>query len=126
MPWQKGQSGNPGGLSKGSRRKLTDAFLRALARDWEAHGEAVIKRIREEHPVAYFKGMISLVPKDHTIDAAVEQTVTVQGLQVTAQFLEEIRARASLTPVRNLSRTELDGLLLVGLGHTDMARKGRV
>jgi hypothetical protein len=95
MPWQKGQSGNPGGLSKGSRRKLNDAFLRAFARDWEAHGEAVIKRVREENPVAYFKGMLSLVPKDHTIDAAVEQTVKVQGLQATAQFLEDIRDRAS-------------------------------
>ncbi|HKF93508.1 MAG TPA: DUF5681 domain-containing protein [Gammaproteobacteria bacterium] len=42
MPWQKGQSGNPGGLSKGSRHKLTDAFIRALARDWKAHGEEVI------------------------------------------------------------------------------------
>jgi hypothetical protein len=41
MPWQKGQSGNPGGLSKGARRKLTDAFIRALARDWKAHGEKV-------------------------------------------------------------------------------------
>src|SRR5215217_495375 len=95
MPWQKGQSGNPGGLSKGSSRKLTDAFIRALARDFEAHGEAVIKRVREENPVAYFKGLISLVPKDHNIDAAVEQTVKVEGLQATAQFLEDIRDRAS-------------------------------
>ena len=95
MPWQKGQSGNPGGLSKGSRHKLTDAFIRALARDWKAHGEEVIQRVREENPVAYFKGLVSLVPKDHTIDAAVEQTVKVQGLQATAQFLEDIRARAS-------------------------------
>jgi len=95
MPWQKGQSGNPGGLSKGSRRKLTDAFIRALARDFEAHGEAVIQRVREENPVAYFKGMISLLPKDHSIDGAVEQTFKVEGLQATRQFLEDIRDRAS-------------------------------
>jgi len=95
MPWHKGQSGNPGGLSKGSRRKLTDAFMRALARDFEAHGEEVIQRVREENPVAYFKGLVSLVPKDHKIDAAVEQTVKVEGLQATRQFLEDIRARAS-------------------------------
>jgi hypothetical protein len=95
MPWQKGQSGNPGGISKGCRRKLTDAFLRALARDWEAHGEAVIKQVREENSVAYFKGLVSLVPKDHNIDAAVEQTVQVEGLPATRQFLEDIRDRAS-------------------------------
>ncbi|HKH19387.1 MAG TPA: hypothetical protein VKB53_00495 [Gammaproteobacteria bacterium] len=44
MPWQKGQSGNPGGTSKGCGRKLTDAFIRALARDWKAHGEKVDQR----------------------------------------------------------------------------------
>jgi hypothetical protein len=101
MPWQKGQSGNPGGLSKGSRRKLTDAFLRALALDWEAHGEAVIQRVREDNPVAYFKGLVSLVPKDHKIDAAVEQTVKVEGLQATRQFLEDIRARSSTYARKN-------------------------
>jgi hypothetical protein len=63
MPWHKGQSGNPGGLSKGSRRKLTDAFIRALARDWEAHGEQVIRQVREENPAAYFKELLSLLPK---------------------------------------------------------------
>ncbi|HKH21687.1 MAG TPA: DUF5681 domain-containing protein [Gammaproteobacteria bacterium] len=95
MPWCKGQSGNPGGRSQGSRRKLNDAFLRALARDFAVHGEEVIQRVREDNPVAYFNGMLSLVLKDYNIDAAVEQTVKVQGLQVTAQFLEEIRDRAS-------------------------------
>ena len=68
MPWQKGQSGNPGGLSKGSRRKLTDAFVRALARDWKAHGEEVIERVRHENPAAYFKGMLSLVQKDVSVE----------------------------------------------------------
>ena len=61
MPWRKGQSGNPGGTSKGCRRNLTEAFIRALARDWQAHGEAVIQRAREDGPAAYFKGMLSLV-----------------------------------------------------------------
>lgn len=68
IPWQKGQSGNPGELSKGARRKLSDAFIRALVRDWEAHGEEVIQRVREENPAAYFKGMLSLLPKDLSLE----------------------------------------------------------
>lgn len=68
MPWHKGQSGNPGGLSKGSRRKLTDAFIRALARDWAQHGEGVIKRVREEDPVAYVKVVAGLLPKDVNVE----------------------------------------------------------
>src|SRR5215213_8835054 len=97
MPWHKGQSGNPGGLSKGSRRKLTDAFLRALARDFEAHGEELIERVREEHPVAYFRGMISLLPKDHSIDGAVEQTLKVEGLSAMTELLERIKASGAHT-----------------------------
>jgi hypothetical protein len=92
MPWHQGQSGNPGGTSKGCRRKLTDAFLRALARDFEAHGEELIEHVREEHPVAYFRDMISLLPKDHSIDGAVEQTLKVDGLSATAELLERIKA----------------------------------
>jgi hypothetical protein len=46
LPWEKIQSGNPGGLSKASRRKLTDAFIRILAKDWKAHCEKAIQRCK--------------------------------------------------------------------------------
>src|SRR5215207_4534724 len=91
MPWHKGQSGNPGGTSKGCRRKLTDAFLRALARDFEMHGEAVIKRVREDNPVAYFKGMLSLVQKDVRVEGEVKQSpLCTEPVSATMPFLEEI------------------------------------
>jgi hypothetical protein len=56
MPWQKSQSGNPSGVSKGASRKLSDAFIRNLARDRQAHGEEVMRRVREEDSAVYFKG----------------------------------------------------------------------
>ena len=91
MPWQKGQSGNPGGLSKGCRRKLTDAFIRALARDWRAHGEAVIQRVREEDPIAYFKGMLSLVQKDVSVEGEVKQApLYTEPLSATMAFVESV------------------------------------
>ncbi|HKF93346.1 MAG TPA: hypothetical protein VKB96_01850 [Gammaproteobacteria bacterium] len=92
MPWHQGQRGHPGGRSQGSRRKLTDAFIRVLARDWKAPGEAVIKRVREENPATYFKGMISLLPKEHSVDGAIEQTLNAKGLPATTEFLEQIKA----------------------------------
>lgn len=88
-PWKKGQSGNPGGLSKGSRRKLTDAFIRTLARDWQAHGEEVIKRVREENPLAYFKGMLILLSKDVSLEAVPEQPMH-QSLSETVAFVEQV------------------------------------
>jgi hypothetical protein len=34
-----------------------------LWRDWEAHGEYVIAQVRQDDPVAYFKGILALQPK---------------------------------------------------------------
>ena len=91
MPWHQGQSGNPGGRSKGSRRKLTDAFIRALARDWKAHGEAVIQRVREDNPAAYFKGMLSLVPKDVSIEGELKQApLYTEPMLATMAWIEQI------------------------------------
>jgi hypothetical protein len=91
MPWHHGQSGNPGGLSKGSRRRLTDTFIRALARDWKAHGEAVIQRVRKDNPAAYFMGMLSLVPKDVSIEGDIKQALLyTEPMLATMAFLESI------------------------------------
>jgi len=91
MPWRKGQSGNPGGRSQGSRRKLTDAFIRVLARDWKVHGEAVIKRVREEHPAAYFKGMLSLVQKDVSVEGKINPApLKTEPLSATMAWIEQI------------------------------------
>lgn len=90
MPWQKGQSGNPGGLSKGSRRKLTDAFIRAL-RDWKAHGEEVIQRVREKNPAVYFKCIASLLPKDVSLEGHISETPSYLSLPATEALLERVK-----------------------------------
>ena len=46
--------GNPG-RPKGSRNRLSEAFIQALAEDFERHGAAVIERVRIEKPDAYLK-----------------------------------------------------------------------
>lgn len=57
--------GNPGGPGrpKGSRQKLSDSFLKALADDFEHHGVATVERIREEKPEAYVNAIGKLMPK---------------------------------------------------------------
>jgi hypothetical protein len=91
MPWQKGQSGHPGGRSQGSRRKLTDAFIRALARDWQVHGEAVIQRVREDNPATYFRGMLSLVQKDVSIEGELSQApLYTEPLSETMAWIKQI------------------------------------
>lgn len=58
-----GQSGNPGGQAKGTRRMLNAAFLKALSKDFDKHGEEAIKNAREDDPVGYVKVIASLLPK---------------------------------------------------------------
>src|SRR5215510_13753645 len=55
--------GNPG-RPKGSRNKLGEDFLQALAEDFARHGAEVIERVRIEKPEAYIKVVASLLPKD--------------------------------------------------------------
>jgi hypothetical protein len=84
--------------------------MRALARDWEAHGEAVIKRVKEDNLTVYFKGIISLLPQAHPIDSPIEPMLNLAGRPATTACLNGLTPAAVLTPVLSLSRTDLYGL----------------
>ena len=60
-----------GGRPKGSRDRLTSAFIDALAEDFEANGTAAIERCREDDPAAYLRLVASLVPKKVNVDREV-------------------------------------------------------
>jgi hypothetical protein len=55
--------GNPG-RPKGSRNKLGEDFIRALAEDFAKHGPAVMEKVRTDKPDAYLKIVALLLPKD--------------------------------------------------------------
>ena len=56
--------GNAKGRPKGSRNKLSEAFIAALNDDFAEHGPAVITQVRAEMPHVYLKVIASLVPKE--------------------------------------------------------------
>ena len=58
-----GQSGNPNGRPKGSRSKLSEAYLQALANDFEEHGVDTIQKLREDRPDIYVGAIGKLMPK---------------------------------------------------------------
>ena len=59
-----GKSGNPHGRPKGSRNRLGEQFLEALAEDFAEHGPTAIVACRAEKPTEYVKVVASLLPKE--------------------------------------------------------------
>jgi hypothetical protein len=57
-------TGNAAGRPKGSRNKLSEDFLKALADDFSQNGRAAIVAVREEDPSKYLTIVAQVVPKD--------------------------------------------------------------
>ena len=53
-----------GGRPKGSRNKLGEQFLEALAEDFAEHGHEAIVACREAKPTEYLKVVAGLLPKE--------------------------------------------------------------
>ena len=81
-PFKPGQSGNPKGRPKGSRHRLSEAFVAALCEDFETHGAKVIRHVREKDPSTYVRVAASLLPKEFKI----EQTSDLTDEQLDARI----------------------------------------
>jgi len=67
VPWKPGQSGNPKGRPKGSRHKLSEAFVSDLYQLWQEGGVELIRAAAIKSPVEMVKVVASLVPKDFNL-----------------------------------------------------------
>jgi hypothetical protein len=52
-PAQPGEVRNPAGRPKGSKHKLSEAFLRELTEAWEEHGKAALNKLAVEDPANF-------------------------------------------------------------------------
>lgn len=83
-----------GGRPQGSRNKLGEDFIAALANDFSKNGVEAIKTVRTERPDVYLKVIAQIVPKELTIKTDVFDGFTDE--QLTAIL---IAARAALGPL---------------------------
>ena len=65
-PWlfQPGQSGNSKGQPKGTRNKLSEAFLHDLRDCWSRRGIQVLEEVATKEPAKLLAAMVQLMPKD--------------------------------------------------------------
>jgi hypothetical protein len=56
------------GRPRGSKHKLSEGFIHALADDFEVHGEKAIQRMREDDPSGYIRVIAGLMPKQIGIE----------------------------------------------------------
>jgi hypothetical protein len=71
-PAKKGEVRNPKGRPKGSRNKLSEAFIQDFYADWIDNGAAAIVTMRKEKPHEYVKVAAGLLPKELKIERADE------------------------------------------------------
>jgi len=57
-----------GGRIKGSRNKISEAFLHDLAAEWEASGPVALKVMAKEEPGNFVKVVAALLPKEFEIN----------------------------------------------------------
>ena len=75
------KEGNPGGPGrpKGSRSKLSEAFLKALADDFNEHGLKTVEKVRADKPDAYLNVIGKLMPKLMELSGPDGDSIPVSG-----------------------------------------------
>src|SRR5262245_23746670 len=92
--WRPGQSGNPVGRPKGSRNKLSEAFLQDLQAHWQEHGKDAIHQVYKSRPHEYVKIVASLCPKElHIEQNALDSLADDEVLEALAVVRELIAQR---------------------------------
>src|SRR5262245_12944831 len=83
-----GVSGNSLERPKGSRNKLGEAFVAALAEDFEQHGAEAIAECRTKFPGKYLSVVAQILPKE--IDVAIEADIRHE--HHVLQFVSDYRS----------------------------------
>jgi hypothetical protein len=86
-----GQSGNPKGRPKGSRNKLSEAFLRVLSNDFSEHGVEVIEKLRKDSPAQYANVIAKLMPKMMELSGPDGDSIPLSG---TVTFVKKDEKKA--------------------------------
>ncbi len=89
-----------GGRPKGSRNRLGEQFLEALAQDFAEHGQEAIVACREEKSTEYVKVVAGLLPKELQVRTDPENELSDKEIADALEILREIVAGDGKRPHR--------------------------
>ena len=90
--FQKGTGGRPAG----SRNKLQGKFIEALAKDFDEHGEAVIRLVRADRPDVYLKIIASILPKEFLVGNTPTDDMTDDEIKDALALVRKAREAAAV------------------------------
>jgi hypothetical protein len=92
-PWEKGQpSPNPSGRPRGSKSKLSEAFLSDLNDAWEAHGKKALEKCAIQRPDKFVSVVSGLLPREVVIAALnMNANLSLAEIEDAKGFLEAYR-----------------------------------
>jgi hypothetical protein len=88
-PFKPGETGNPGGKPVNARNRVTAAFLKALADDFDENGKKAIEAARKDDPMGYVRAIVALLPKEFVIERPGEDLTDDQ----LAAIITELQGR---------------------------------
>jgi hypothetical protein len=84
-----GNSG--GGRPKGSRNRLTDTFLSAIADDFAANGSNAIEQLRNSDPFGYLRLIGALIPRQLILQREREIDFADMSIDEIEELIERAR-----------------------------------
>jgi hypothetical protein len=84
IPWEPGCiSPNPKGRPLGSKHRLAESFIRALAESFQQYGPETLERVRQDDPATYLRLVAYLLPKEIKIQPDQQElsSLTAEELQ---------------------------------------------
>ena len=100
-PWQPGQSGNPAGRPRGSRNRLSEAFLADLREAWERHGARALETCALEDPSGFVRTVAGLMPRHVDLNVGVD---AAQFALTFRQAIELLGNEPSMLPRRRRAK----------------------
>jgi len=88
------------GRPKGSRNRLSEAFLKDIAEDWEHHGQKALQLLRVKKPYEYVRIISTLIPKEYKAEVSTSLLDALVGVEEDVREEENDTSTEGPGPVR--------------------------